>query len=400
MELEKLYSFYDAQKKHFLELDIAEGYVDSEEYDGMSRPGTRKVMYENTINWLKTEGKSWVHGDFDKLKGEVLNEDTLSTSVSTFTTALLPAVRRIFNRLIAMDLVSIQPMNGPTGTVYWVDHLFGTSGGGATSGDRVDENRYNSYANSSEQGTIREVNFRLQSDTITAVTKKIKSEWTIEAEQDLRSQWGMNLENELMPILVKEIPREIDGQLISDLEAGVSHNVNWNTNGALTEDAKYTFHKKEYEATLYDAILEADNEIYKSKYTHASWLIMNSDVYLRLSKLENFKSDPDVKNNKGRIGRHYAGTLGGGMFNVYVDPDFTANKILMGIKSNDWRYAVGYYAPYIPLFTSAKYIKSDDFTQFLRGAMTRYAHGVIPDAKSGTYSSRNKGLASVTLTSS
>jgi len=400
MNSEKLYSFFDAQKRHFEELDIAEGYVDKEEYDGMARPGTRKQMYQNTINWLKTEGKSWVVGDAEKLEGETINEDTLSTSVATFTTALMPAIRRIFNRLIATDLVSTQPMNGPTGIIYWAEHLFGTSGGGATSGQRVDQYRHDSYANSSEQGTIREIDFRLRSKTITAVTKKIKSEWTIEAEQDLRSQWGMNLENELMPILVKEIVREIDGQLIADLEAGVAHNVNWNTNGYLTQDSNYTFHKKEYEATLYDAILEADTEIYKVKYAHANWLIMHPDVYLRLTKLEQFKADPLAQNNEATFGRHYAGTLGGGLFKVYVDPDFTNNKILLGIKSDDWRYAVAYYAPYIPLFTSAKYIKSDDFTQFLRGAMTRYAHGVIPEEKSGTYSSRNKGLASVTLTSS
>jgi len=394
MDYEKLYSFLGAQKNHLIELD-------NEEVDSGKDRHIRKTMYENTINWFKTEGRHQVLDDLETLRGETINEDTLSTSIATLTTHLMPAIRRIFNRLIAMDLVSVQPMNGPTGIIYWYESLFGTTGGGATSGDLVHENRYDSFANSSEQGTIRELDWRLRSKTITAVTKKIKSEWTIEAEQDLKSQWGLSLENELIPMLITEMTREVDGQIITALEAGVAHNVNWNTNGALTEDVKYTFHQKEYDATLYDAILEADNEVLKVTHTHCNWLVMHPDVYLRLAKLEQFNADPMAVNNEGGVFRSQVGVLSGQLWaKVYVDPDFTANKILMGIKSNDWRYAVGYYAPYIPLFTSAKYIKGDDFTQFLRGAMTRYAYGVIPYEASGTYSGRNKGLASVELTSS
>jgi len=393
MNYEKIFSFLEAQKRHNLELDEAEGKIDRER-EGKDKPGLRKEIYELTLGWIKRESLGMLEKEFSKLDKAELNEDTLSTNIATFTTAMLPAVRRIYNKLIAMDLVSIQPLNGPTGIIYWLDHTFGTTGGGATAGQRLDQYRYNDYANSLEQGTIREVNFAVSQKTVTAVTKKIKGNWTIEAEQDLKSQYNLNLESELMPKIVEEVVREIDGQVIADLEGGVAHNVTWNANGYLAGDTA-TYERKAYDETLKDAIMEANNEVYKVKFRNCNWLVMDADTYLRLSKLESFNVDALAQENMGDFGRRYVGNLSGGMFKVYVDPDFTANKILMGFKGDNWQYAVGYYAPYIPLFTSEKYIISDDFTQFAKGAMTRYAHGIIPETSVGT---TNNGLATVTIT--
>lgn len=399
---EKLSSFLDSQKRRNLELDEAEGLLDRER-QGKDYPKLRERLYENTINWITMEAGNTLRPDLDRLEDSQLHEDTVSTDIATFTTQLLPAIRRIYTKLIAMELVSVQPMNGPSSILYWIDHTFGTAYGAESisAGDRLDQTRAKEYATSSEKGTIREVNYTLESDTITAVTKKIKGQWTIEAEQDLRSQWGLNLEAELMPKTVEEVVREVDYQIISALLAGVGHNVNWNSNGALTEDVKYTFHQKEYEATLYDSILEVNNEIFKVKGRNANWVVVHPDAYLRLSKLNQFMSDPVADSHMGDMGRRYVGTLGGSMFKVYVDPDFPdATKVLLGFKGDNWQYACGYYAPYIPLFTSPKYIVGDDFTQFFKGAMTRYAYGIIPEEKAGSLADRNLGLGTVTITSS
>jgi len=400
--MEKIFNFLNAQMAHNLELDEHEGYLDRER-NGEQRMGLRAALYQNTMNWIKSECQDHLQVEFAKLKGATLNEETLTTNVATFTTHLFPAVRRIYNRLIAMDLVSVQPLPGPAGIIYYIDHRFGTTGGGATAAQRLDQYRHDSYANSSEGGAIRDVDFGLRSTTVTAVTKKIQAKWSIEAEQDLKSQWGLNLEAELMNKLVLEVIREIDGQVIADLEAGVKNNVNWNKNGYLAGDTA-TYERQAYDATIFNALLEANNEIYKAKYINASWALMHPDVYLRLAKLEQFNTDPLVKNNEGAFQRKYVGTLSAGsLMKVYVDPDFTNDFIMLGAKGDSWDVAVGYYAPYIPLFTSPKYIQGDDFTQFLKGAMTRYAHGVIPNEvnDAGTVTDAdNSGLASVTLTSS
>ena len=49
----------------------------------------------------------------------------------------LPLVRRVFSNIVAQELVSVQPMNLPSGLVFYLDYKYGTSRGVATSGDSV-----------------------------------------------------------------------------------------------------------------------------------------------------------------------------------------------------------------------------------------------------------------------
>ena len=49
----------------------------------------------------------------------------------------LPLVRRVFSNIVAQELVSVQPMNLPSGLVFYLDYKYGTSRAGATSGDSV-----------------------------------------------------------------------------------------------------------------------------------------------------------------------------------------------------------------------------------------------------------------------
>ena len=47
----------------------------------------------------------------------------------------LPLVRRVFGNIVAQELVSVQPMNLPSGLVFFLDFKYGTSVGKFTSGD-------------------------------------------------------------------------------------------------------------------------------------------------------------------------------------------------------------------------------------------------------------------------
>ena len=49
----------------------------------------------------------------------------------------LPLVRRVFGNIVAQELVSVQPMNLPSGLVFYLDFKYGTSVGKFTSGDDV-----------------------------------------------------------------------------------------------------------------------------------------------------------------------------------------------------------------------------------------------------------------------
>jgi len=52
----------------------------------------------------------------------------------------LPLVRRVFGNIVAQELVSVQPMNLPSGLVFYLDFKYGTSAGKMTSGQSLGGN--------------------------------------------------------------------------------------------------------------------------------------------------------------------------------------------------------------------------------------------------------------------
>jgi len=52
----------------------------------------------------------------------------------------LPLVRRVFGNIVAQELVSVQPMNLPSGLVFYLDFKYGNSVGKMTSGDSIGGN--------------------------------------------------------------------------------------------------------------------------------------------------------------------------------------------------------------------------------------------------------------------
>lgn len=49
----------------------------------------------------------------------------------------LPLVRKVFAQIAAKDFVSVQPMNLPSGLVFYLDFKYGTTANGRTSGDNI-----------------------------------------------------------------------------------------------------------------------------------------------------------------------------------------------------------------------------------------------------------------------
>lgn len=70
-------------------------------------------------------------------ESQYLMEDpsTQSTDVVGIQKILLPIVRRVFPNLVANNLVSVQPLAGPTGVVFWLKYEFATTKSGTTAGD-------------------------------------------------------------------------------------------------------------------------------------------------------------------------------------------------------------------------------------------------------------------------
>jgi hypothetical protein len=66
-----------------------------------------------------------------------LDETTKVVNIGNFYKFAFPMVRAIFPNLIAMDIVSVQPMSGPVSLVFYLDFIYGTTKGDITKGDRL-----------------------------------------------------------------------------------------------------------------------------------------------------------------------------------------------------------------------------------------------------------------------
>ena len=98
-----------------------------------------KVIKEDTINkWdrlgfldgLKGHLKENVAQLYENQASHLINEATSDGSAGSFETVVFPIVRRVFSKLLANDIVSVQAMNLPIGKLfYFIPKIQGYDGG-------------------------------------------------------------------------------------------------------------------------------------------------------------------------------------------------------------------------------------------------------------------------------
>jgi hypothetical protein len=81
----------------------------------------------------------------NQAKQIVAEANNVGTSTGTFTAGAgeqwagvaLPLVRKVFAQIVAQDFVSVQPMNLPSGLVFYLDFKYGDGRNGRTDGDNM-----------------------------------------------------------------------------------------------------------------------------------------------------------------------------------------------------------------------------------------------------------------------
>jgi hypothetical protein len=111
---------------------LTEGIEDYEEKLNTS------MVLENSYDTMMERGQvneGWLES---VLNEEQLNEaPTTSSAVGTnvIPKVLFPMIRRVFPKLISNQLVSVQPITGPTGVIYYIIYTFSDTKGNISSGD-------------------------------------------------------------------------------------------------------------------------------------------------------------------------------------------------------------------------------------------------------------------------
>jgi hypothetical protein len=237
---------------------------------------------------------------------------------------------------------------------------------------------YRIYKNLEFEDRIGEVSFDLQSVTVSVTERKLRAQWSPEMAQDVAAFHNIDAEAELTALLSEQVAAEIDREILRDLRKGAAWNLRWDYNGWKrlgTGAVPYT--QKDWNQTLITAINQISAQIHKSTLRGgANWIVVSSEISAIFDDLEYFHvSNAAPEQDQYNMGIERVGTLAG-RYQVYRDPYFPPNQVLMGHKGTSLLDTGYIYAPYVPLQLTPTMYNPFNFTP-IKGIMTRYAKKMV-----------------------
>jgi hypothetical protein len=240
---------------------------------------------------------------------------------------------------------------------------------------------------------IAEIDIKVDSISVTAVTKKLKAKWTPELGQDLNAYHNLDAEVELTSILSEQIALEIDREIVEDLVKGATAGTYyWSRSpglfvkrttgaelGAATKAPDFTGTVSEWYETLVETINDVSAQIHrKTLRGGANFLVCGPEVANILEFTSGFRAKITADDSKGTVGAVQTGSISK-KWDVFVDPYFPRNVVLVGRKGGSFLESGYVYAPYVPLQVTPTIFGVEDFVP-RKGVMTRYAKKMVrPD---------------------
>ena len=236
---------------------------------------------------------------------------------------------------------------------------------------------YRRYAEMEFEDQIGEVSFDLESVTVSVTERKLRAQWSPELAQDVAAFHNIDAEAELTALLSEQVAAEIDREILRDLRKGAAWQLRWDYNGwrRISQTTSYT--QKDWNQTLITAINQLSAQIHKSTLRGgANWIVVSSEVSAIFDDLEYFHvSNAAPEQDQYNMGIERVGTLSG-RYQVYRDPYFPPNQVLVGHKGTSLLDTGYIYAPYVPLQLTPTMYNPFNFTP-IKGIMTRYAKKMV-----------------------
>ena len=264
-----------------------------------------------------------------------------------------------------------------TPTELGVTSLDGYTGTTVASGDTFSAS-YRVYETLEFEDAIGEVSFDLEAVTVSVTERKLRAQWSPELAQDVSAFHNIDAEAELTALLSEQVAAEIDREILRDLRKGAAWSLRWDYNGwRRIENGSVNYNQKDWNQTLITAINQISAQIHKSTLRGgANWIVVSSEISAIFDDLEYFhvsNAAPDQDNYNMGIER--VGTLSG-RYQVYRDPYFPPNTVLLGHKGSSLLDTGYVYAPYVPLQLTPTMYNPFNFTP-IKGIMTRYAKKMV-----------------------
>lgn len=313
-----------------------------------------------------------------------------TTGVKNFDPVLIKMVRRTMPKLMAFDLTGVQPMTGPTGSIFAMrarysnqtgdEALFdearsGFSGDRTTqvgdtsgfpadffgSGDPAVGTNYGTGMTTDAAESLgspagdpwNEMAFTIERTDVSVKSRKLKAQFSRELAYDLKNIHNLDAETELANILSTEITAEIDREVLRTINvAAVVGAQNATVPGKfdLAADSDGRWLVEKFKGLLFQIELEANRVSIETRRGRANRIVCSSNVASALNMAGVLEYNPQMATNMNvdPSGNTYAGVLLG-KYQVYIDPYATIDYVTVGYRgASAWDAGV-YYCPYLPL---------------------------------------------------
>lgn len=236
------------------------------------------------------------------------------------------------------------------------------------------------YENLELQDEMGEVSFELTSVTVSVIERKLRAQWSPELAQDVSAFHNIDAEAELTALLSEQIAAEIDREILRDLRRGAAWRLNWDYKGRTSRYVNVTegfYTQKDWNQTLMTAINQVSAQIHKATLRGgANWIVCSAEISAIFDDLDYFHvSNASPEQDKYNMGIERVGTLQG-RYQVYRDPYFPADMILVGHKGTSILDTGYIYAPYVPMQLTPTMYNPFTFAP-VKGIMTRYAKKLV-----------------------
>lgn len=250
---------------------------------------------------------------------------------------------------------------------------------------------YDSLELSDEMG---EVSFELKGVTVSVIERKLRAQWSPELAQDVSAFHNIDAEAELTSLLSEQVAAEIDREILRDLRRGAAWRLSWDYAGKTgrgidTSNSGAFYTQKEWNQTLITAVNQVSAQIHKATLRGgANWIVCSAEVSAIFDDLEYFHvSNAAPEQDKFNMGIERVGSLSG-RYQVYRDPYFPADTILMGHKGTSLLDTGYIYAPYVPMQLTPTMYNPFTFAP-VKGIMTRYAKKMVNNRFYGVIKVKN-----------
>ena len=315
-------------------------------------------------------------------------------NIKTYDPVLISLIRRSAPKLVAFDILGVQPMTGPTGQIFalrsrYTDqtgneafyqeantgHSTVRGGNNQIVGDATlnvgtapsgNAETYNfaggmSLAQAEALGTsgnaaFREMAVSIEKVLVEAKSRALAAEYTHEFAQDLKAIHGLDAHKELANVLSTELIAEINREVVRSIYVTAvtgSPTSRVTTAGVidLDVDTNGRWMGERYAGMVMHLDLESNDLAKATRRGKGNIMLVSSNVAsaLRMAKVIDVNEAAGLQIDD--TGNLYAGSIGMGAssIKVFIDPYATADFAVLGYKgSNSWDAGL-FYCPYTPL---------------------------------------------------